>query len=424
MHMPEPQREETCIPFNEFVESAEEFGDQVIAGLNKMLVLNQKHDAHLDLVQYNLESDIAKLSSRLSILTTSLQAFMKTSNEKVDNISTEVASIHTVLFSHSQTLTAQDKAIKELSDAVDDLQWSHDKNAEHLTDVEELCKTNKEFALKLINSGKDRDHKLVLLEANTKNIQSAVDKQKELIEGLASVTQTLPGVLETIKENNATEFSKIRLLLGDLVDAKKGEDTREQARATEGPSSRSLSVTPVSDPAIYYERARQKRLAAGIQRPPPPRSKKGKKTASTFTLNQWLNSDLSNPDSAQFSEIKKHMTPLQKENLIQDKDGLIIINHGGSVQEAEEWWRMRVTPGKDISEAIRNYLDCKLETHWSEYQNPRNLATIRARVNEELKKAEEAEKRLEEEGGKRSIFGSTSEYRIFICHNSKCRPFY
>ncbi|CAH9106278.1 unnamed protein product [Cuscuta epithymum] len=364
----------------------------MVAGLNKLLVLNQKHDAHLDLVQYNIESGLDKISNALSQLSTTFLSYMKTSTEKVDNIASEVASIHTVLYSQSLTLSAQDKAIQELSDAVDDLQWSSDKHAEQLTDVEDICKTLKEFDIKLINSGKDRDHKLTLLEATTKDIQSAVGKQKELIEGLASVTQTLPGALETIKDNNATEFSKIGLLLGDLVDAKKGEEIREPARAiraAEGTSTRAV------DPAVYFERARQKRIAAGTQRPPLPRSKKGKK--STFTLAQWLKSDLAKPDAAQFQEMKKHMTPLQQENLILDRDGTIIINHGGSMQEAEDWWHMKVIPGKDISEAIRNYLDCKLEPAWSECQNPRNLASIRAKVNADLKEIEAKEAELEEE---------------------------
>ncbi|CAH9143250.1 unnamed protein product, partial [Cuscuta epithymum] len=205
---PEPPKA-VLIPFQEFVESAEDFGDQMVAGLNKLLVLNQKHDAHLDLVQYNIESGLEKIANALSQLSTTFFSYMKTSNEKVDDIASEVASLHTVLFSQSQTLSAQDKAIQDLSDAVDDLQWSSDKHAEQLTDVEDICKTLKEFDIKLINSGKDRDHKLTLLEATTKDIQSAVGKQKELIEGLASVTQTLPGTLEAIKENNATEFSKI-----------------------------------------------------------------------------------------------------------------------------------------------------------------------------------------------------------------------
>ncbi|CAH9132815.1 unnamed protein product [Cuscuta epithymum] len=175
--MPQPTPPKAVlIPFQEFVESAEDFGDQMIAGLNKMLVLNQKHDAHLDLVQYNIESELAKISTTLSTLATTFLSYMKSSNEKVDNIASEVASIHTVLFSQSLTLTTQDRAIQELSDAVDDLQWSSDKHAEHLTDVEDICKTLKEFDIKLINSGKDRDHKLTLLEATTKDIQSAVDK--------------------------------------------------------------------------------------------------------------------------------------------------------------------------------------------------------------------------------------------------------
>ncbi|CAH9083984.1 unnamed protein product [Cuscuta europaea] len=109
-----------------------------------------------------------------------------------------------------------------------------------------------------------------------------------------------------------------------------------------------------------------------------------------------MKSGMSRPDRAQFKQMKKLMTPLQQENLFMDIDGLVQINHGGSIQEAEAWWKMKVIPCKNISEAVRNYLDCNLEPHWPEYQKPRNLASIRARVNTELKRIDEAGEQLQE----------------------------
>ncbi|CAH9098456.1 unnamed protein product, partial [Cuscuta europaea] len=138
------------------------------------------------------------------------------------------------------------------------------------------------------------------------------------------------------------------------------------------------------DPAVYFEKARQKRLVVGINRPPPPPRKGTKKKTSNFSFNEWMKSGMSRPDRAHFEQMKKIMTPLQQENLFMDNDGLVQINHGGSIQEVEAWWQMKVIPGRNISEAVRNYLDWKLDSHWSEYQNPRNLASIRDIVNTEL----------------------------------------
>ncbi|CAH9106438.1 unnamed protein product [Cuscuta europaea] len=92
-----------------------------------------------------------------------------------------------------------------------------------------------------------------------------------------------------------------------------------------------------------------------------------------------MKSGLSRPDRVQFEQMRKLMTPLQRENLFMDSDGLVQINHGGSIEEAEMWYGMNILNGKNSAEAVRNYLDCKLAPHWADYQNPRDLASIRAK---------------------------------------------
>ncbi|CAH9082767.1 unnamed protein product [Cuscuta europaea] len=95
--------EEQQIPFNEFMGAAEYFGGQMLDGMNKLVLINDKHYEHLTQVNATLESGFKHLSDTLA---TSLHNFMTSSNAKVDAISTEVNTIKNVLSSMDQTMNS------------------------------------------------------------------------------------------------------------------------------------------------------------------------------------------------------------------------------------------------------------------------------------------------------------------------------
>ncbi|CAH9100119.1 unnamed protein product [Cuscuta europaea] len=388
LETPDFTPEESKIPFTQFVKSAEAFGGILVQDLSKIIELNDKQ--HEELTHTNLQITIGfqHLSDKVAALTENLHNFMHSSTSRIDSVSRDVSGLNSVLHSHSQALLAQNQTINRISESVHNLQKSADSSSQKLNILHSLCKEHQEQGLALLKSDRERYQKMVLLEVSTRDLQSAVDKQQSLIEGLASVTQTLPETLDEIRDAQASEFSKIELLLGDLCDAKKGEDTREG----EGTSTRALSIREPSsvDPTPYFDATRKKRLAATGTRPPPPPPRSSKKKPSSFSFTDWMKSGLSRPDRVQFEQMRKLMTPLQRENLFMDNDGLVQINHGGSIEEAEMWYGMKILNGKNSAEAVRNYLDCKLAPHWADYQNPRDLASIRAKVNAELERIDRA----------------------------------
>ncbi|CAH9095693.1 unnamed protein product [Cuscuta europaea] len=388
LEMPGFTSEEPQIPFNQFVKSAEAFGGILVHDLSKIIELNDKK--HEELTHTNLQITIGfqHLTDKVAALTENLHNFMHSSTLRIDSVSRDVSGLNSVLHSHSQALLTHNQTINKISDSVHNLQKSADSSSQKLNILHSLCKEHQEQGLALLKSDKERYQKMVLLEVSTRDLQSAVDNQQSLIEGLASVTQTLPETLDEIRDAQASEFSKIELLLGDLCDAKKGEDTREE----EGPSTRALSIRDPSsvDPTPYFDATKKKRLAATGTRPPPPPPRSSKKKTPSFSFNDWMKSGLSRPDRVHFEQMRKLMTPLQRENLFMDSDGLVQINHGGAIQEAEMWYGMKILNGKKSAEAVRNYLDCKLAPHWADYQNPRDLASIRAKVNAELERIDRA----------------------------------
>ncbi|CAH9085323.1 unnamed protein product [Cuscuta europaea] len=200
-----------------------------------------------------------------------------------------------------------------------------------------MCRAHQEQAQALLSTDRDRYQKMVLLEANNKDIFSAIQKQQGLIEGLTSVTQTLPEALEQIASTQASEFQKISLMIEDLHDAKKGEEDPQQTRprSHRTPTRAPSSGEPAVDPAPYFEAALQKKRAAGIPRPPSP-VKKSTKKKKVFNFTEWRLGGSQNIDRAQFEEMKAKMTPTQQQHLYLDKDGVVRVRYGGSLEEAEE----------------------------------------------------------------------------------------
>ncbi|CAH9094496.1 unnamed protein product [Cuscuta epithymum] len=89
--------------------------------------------------------------------------------------------------------------------------------------------------------------------------------------------------------------------------------------------------------------------------------------------------------------MKQKMTPTQQQHLYLDNDGRVKVRYGGSLEEAEYWFKKNVLPGKDVHEGILNYLNCKLPPIWASCQTPGNLSGIRVEVNKELKRLQELE---------------------------------
>ncbi|CAH9091904.1 unnamed protein product [Cuscuta epithymum] len=247
-----------------------------------------------------------------------------------------------------------------------------------------MCSVAEQKTTSLVNVDKDRYQKLVLIETQNKNLAHDVTKQKELLETLTSVTQTVPATIEKLSMANANEFQKIEILPSNLHDANRREEDTQSGSLLLARTSASGSA----DHVIYYERNKQKKIEDGTYKPPPPPPPKKSTKKSSFSFSDWKKSSLSRPDPDLFEQMRKKMTPLQQENIYLDHEEFIMFSSGGSIEEAEDWWKREIVPGKTAQEGIMNYLDCKLTPAWSSYATPRNLLTIRAKVNAKLKEFE------------------------------------
>ncbi|CAH9093413.1 unnamed protein product [Cuscuta europaea] len=394
LEMPPADGQQNNIPFNKFVESAEDFGGQILQGMDKLIEINDKHYGHLAHVNDNLNSGMQFISDRFENLTGTLNNFIASSSARTDVLSTEVVGIHKTLSIFQQTLLDQGQAINTISEHLEALKKSDARTERQLTSIEEMCRAHQEQAQALLSIDRDRYQKMVLLEANNKDIFSAIQKQQGLIEGLTSVTQTLPEAFEQIASTQASEFQKISPMIEDMHDAKRGEEDPQQTRprSHRTPTREPSSAEPTVDPAPYFEAALQKKRAAGIPRPPSP-VKKGIKKKKVFNFTEWRLGGSQRIDRAQFEDMKAKMTPTQQQHLYSDKDGVVRVRYGGSLEEAEEWYKKNIVPGKTIHEGVLSYLDCKLSPIWASYQSSGNLSKIRAEINEELLRLQ----RLEEE---------------------------
>ncbi|CAH9099388.1 unnamed protein product [Cuscuta europaea] len=165
-----------------------------------------------------------------------------------------------------------------------------------------LCREHSDQGKKLVAADRERYQKMVLLEASNKDTLSAIQKQQGMIEGLTSVTQTLPEALEQIASTQASEFQKLSLMIGDLDEAKKGEEDPQHLKP------RPTRASPI-DPTPYYEATFQKKRPVGIPRHPSP-PKKASKKKKALSFREWRLGGSQRIDKSQFDDSYSAAEPI------------------------------------------------------------------------------------------------------------------